>query len=59
VQILLDNRVVLEEMTQQLLEREVLDGTMMQNFLARARSAESLEDRPITETEELTAIIGR
>jgi cell division protease FtsH len=58
-QILHDNRVLLEEMAAHLLDREVLDGTMMQNFLARARSAESLEDRPITETEELTAIIGR
>jgi cell division protease FtsH len=49
VQILLDNRVVLEEMTQQLLEREVLDGDDMGAWLARVQLAAELGDPPTGE----------
>ena len=47
--ILMDNRVLLEEMSSHLLEHEVLDGTVMKNFLSRSLSADSLEDRPTAE----------
>ena len=46
VQILLDNRLLLEEMTAALLEHEVLDGERMNSFLSQAKQASSLEDRP-------------
>ena len=49
VQILLDNRALLEEMTADLLEHEVLDGERMDSFLRRAAQADSLEDRPTAE----------
>ena len=52
-QILLDNRVLLEEMTAHLLETEVLEGDIMQGFLSRVAHAEDMADRPITETEEV------
>ncbi len=52
-EILRTNRVMLEEMAAYLLEKEVLDGEVMEGFLARVAPVDSLEDRPITETEEI------
>src|SRR5690606_5685412 len=52
-EILRQNRVHLEEMAMYLLEKEVLDGDVMDAFLAQIAKLDSLEDRPITETEEL------
>jgi len=54
--ILMNNRVLLEEMSAHLLDHEVLDGERMAAFLSRAATATSLEDRPITETEEITSV---
>jgi cell division protease FtsH len=51
-QILLDNRVLLEEMTLHLLETEVLEGELMETFLSRVTHADDMAERPITETEE-------
>jgi cell division protease FtsH len=51
--ILRANRVLLEEMAVYLLEKEVLDGERMEELLARAQEADSWEDRPPTETEEI------
>ncbi len=52
--ILRQNRVLLEEMSAHLLEHEALDGSKMEAFLSRAVQASSLEDRPPTETEEIS-----
>ncbi|TNE87003.1 MAG: ATP-dependent metallopeptidase FtsH/Yme1/Tma family protein [Deltaproteobacteria bacterium] len=49
IDILVQNRVVLEEMAMRLLEIEVLDGEEMQSFLSRVQPAESWEDRPTAE----------
>jgi len=49
VEILTTNRVVLEDMAQQLLDTEMLDGARMMAFLGRVQAAESLEDRPTGE----------
>jgi cell division protease FtsH len=48
-EILMGNRIILEEMAAHLLEREVLDGKQMTGFLGRVAQAESLEDRPTAE----------
>ena len=53
---LIDNRVCLEEMATHLLEYEVLDGERMETFLQRVRQSDSLEDRP---TGEWIATSGR
>jgi cell division protease FtsH len=47
--ILEDNREILHEMANTLLEREVLDGERMNEFLARVAAAESLEEPPTSE----------
>ena len=44
--ILVENRVVLEEMSLRLMEVEVLDGDEMQSYLARVQASESWEDQP-------------
>ncbi|MCO4748188.1 MAG: ATP-dependent zinc metalloprotease FtsH [Proteobacteria bacterium] len=49
IDILIQNRVILEEMSARLLEVEVLDGSEMQTFLTRVAAAESWEDRPTAE----------
>jgi cell division protease FtsH len=45
-EILLGNRVILEEMTTALLEHEVLDGDEMGTFLARVTQADELAEPP-------------
>ncbi|MBW1880354.1 MAG: ATP-dependent zinc metalloprotease FtsH [Deltaproteobacteria bacterium] len=52
------NRLHLEEMSAYLLEYEVLDGEKMEAFLSSVNPAESLEDRPLTETEALGQPMG-
>jgi cell division protease FtsH len=49
LQILFDNRVVLEEMTQHLLEKEVLDGEEMGSWLSKVAKASELGDPPTAE----------
>ena len=48
-EILVENRALLEEMALFLLEREVLDGAQMEEFLDRVSQADSLEDQPTSE----------
>ena len=48
-EILRDNRALLEEMSTFLIEREVLEGEVMERFLRQAAEAEDLEDRPTEE----------
>jgi cell division protease FtsH len=49
LQILFDNRVILEEMTQHLLEKEVLDGEEMGQWLSKVAKAVELADPPTSE----------
>jgi cell division protease FtsH len=48
-EILLENRAILEEMAQALLEREVLDGAEMEAFLDRVQRADELAEPPTGE----------
>ncbi|MCB9696951.1 MAG: ATP-dependent zinc metalloprotease FtsH [Alphaproteobacteria bacterium] len=48
-EMLLDNRVILEEMAATLLDTEVLDGETMDTFLARVAKAEELAEPPTSE----------
>jgi cell division protease FtsH len=48
-EILLENRGIMEEMAQTLLEREVLDGTEMEAFLDRVARADELAEPPTGE----------
>jgi cell division protease FtsH len=45
LEILVENRALLEEMSLHLVEQEVLEGAEMQEFLGRAKQLEPLEDR--------------
>ncbi|MFT7518083.1 MAG: cell division protease FtsH [Kiritimatiellia bacterium] len=47
--ILKNNRLLLEEMAIHLIEHEVLEGEVMETYLASANQADSLEDRPTQE----------
>jgi cell division protease FtsH len=49
VNMLVDNRVILEEMSLELIEREVLDGAAMMDFLDRVEPAVDLADPPTAE----------
>ncbi len=49
VEILVRNRRLLEEMSVQLVEQEVLEGDQMQAFLDQADQLDPLEDRPTAE----------
>ncbi len=49
IDILTDNRVLLEEMAIQLLDTEILEGDELQNFLSRAVLAESFAEPPTAE----------
>ncbi|MEZ4235239.1 MAG: ATP-dependent zinc metalloprotease FtsH [Myxococcota bacterium] len=52
--ILLGNRPVLEDMAQTLLEREVLDGAAMDDFLERVAKADELAEPPTSEVLPMT-----
>jgi cell division protease FtsH len=49
IEMLVQNRVLLEEMAIHLLESEVLEGEVMKDFLGTTKMFESLEDRPTGE----------
>jgi len=49
LEILVENRALLEEMSLHLVEQEVLEGAEMEEFLGRARQLEPLEDRMTAE----------
>ncbi|MFK7927874.1 MAG: hypothetical protein AB8H79_06780, partial [Myxococcota bacterium] len=57
-EILRDNHALLEEMGIYLIEHEVLEGEIMETYLDRARSADSLEDRPTAEWPHPQPIMG-
>jgi hypothetical protein len=42
---LITNRTLLEEMSIHLMDREVLEGDVMNDFLSRATQLDALEDR--------------
>jgi cell division protease FtsH len=54
VEMLIANRVVLEEMSATLLEYEVLEGDSMNELLDKVVLSDSLEDRPTAEWISLT-----